>query len=361
MQERCARECVCSLLCPVTCGSIATLRTAACQSNRVPCNELTNANVRLLQVGPGDVVVVSGAAGSVGLVAAQLARRAGASAVVGITGTEVKEKRLVNEVGLNAALTYKGRFQDLMLRAYVMATLAECSERLGECARLLYRAHASAVQTKLIQTSTPPPQPSTLFSLAPLPPPPPTTTAAANTTTNTIVLRPLSTLPPHAWPGCTNVPSVYFDNVGGLVSDAVIQEIGHGGRVVVCGQISMYNTDEVYPPPVSPDAQAVIDARGIHRERYLVLDYAPQFASSLAELCRCVNACVRRCVCACARARVYTSAHLRCFLLPTAVCNTTTALASIVIAAVTGSAVEACLTCHSRGALQKPPSPHRSF
>jgi hypothetical protein len=109
------------------------------------------------------------------------------------------------------------------------------------------------------------------------------------------------------------VPSVYFDNVGGLVSDAVIQEIGHGGRVVVCGQISMYNTDEVYPPPVSSDAQAVIDARGIHRERYLVLDYAPQFASSLAELCRFVNACVRRCVCGWVRGcvRVYASAHLR--------------------------------------------------
>jgi len=37
---------------------------------------------------------------------------------------------------------------------------------------------------------------------------------------------------------------LYFDNVGGTVSDAVMDLIGNFARIVVCGQISVYNEDD---------------------------------------------------------------------------------------------------------------------
>ena len=41
---------------------------------------------------------------------------------------------------------------------------------------------------------------------------------------------------------------VYFDNVGGDVLDAVLTRINRGARIVICGAISQYNTDEVRGP-----------------------------------------------------------------------------------------------------------------
>jgi len=64
----------------------------------------------LLDVGEpkeGDVVLVSGAAGATGSVAAQIAKIKGASKVVGIAGGPEKCKWLVEKAGLDAAIDYK--------------------------------------------------------------------------------------------------------------------------------------------------------------------------------------------------------------------------------------------------------------
>lgn len=65
----------------------------------------------VLEVGAvrqGDTVVVSGAAGAVGSVAGQLARIAGAGTVIGIAGGAAKAAFLVDELGYDAAIDYKG-------------------------------------------------------------------------------------------------------------------------------------------------------------------------------------------------------------------------------------------------------------
>lgn len=65
--------------------------------------------VGMTQIGdpkPGDLVVVSGAAGATGSVAGQLAKARGAR-VIGIAGGDDKCKWLVDDLGFDQALNYK--------------------------------------------------------------------------------------------------------------------------------------------------------------------------------------------------------------------------------------------------------------
>jgi NADPH-dependent curcumin reductase CurA len=62
---------------------------------------------RIAPVGPRDVVFVSGAAGAVGSVAGQLARKLGAAKVIGSAGGPEKTKRIVEDFGFDAAIDYR--------------------------------------------------------------------------------------------------------------------------------------------------------------------------------------------------------------------------------------------------------------
>lgn len=112
---------------------------------------------RVAKPGPGEVFVVSAAAGAVGSIAGQIAKRDGAR-VIGIAGGQRKTDYLRNELGFDAAIDYK-------------------SEDMG----------------------------ARLKELAP------------------------------------EGVNVFFDNVGGAVLDAVLDNIAMRSRVVICGAVSQYD------------------------------------------------------------------------------------------------------------------------
>ncbi len=97
---------------PTMFGSVTKLPEGATPEQALSIFGITGltAYFGLLDVGKpkeGDVVLVSGAAGATGSVAAQIARIKGASKVVGIAGGPEKCKWLVERAGLDAAIDYK--------------------------------------------------------------------------------------------------------------------------------------------------------------------------------------------------------------------------------------------------------------
>ncbi|UTH76299.1 NADP-dependent oxidoreductase [Chromobacterium sp. IIBBL 290-4] len=60
---------------------------------------------RGVQIRPGDTVFVSSAAGAIGSMAGQIARKLGAKRVIGSTSTQEKGRRLISELGYDAAVT----------------------------------------------------------------------------------------------------------------------------------------------------------------------------------------------------------------------------------------------------------------
>ncbi|MFC4502318.1 MULTISPECIES: NADP-dependent oxidoreductase [Streptomyces] len=74
---------------------------------------------------------------------------------------------------------------------------------------------------------------------------------------------------------------VYFDNVGGEHLEAAIGSLNQGGRIVVCGMISVYNNTEAAPGP--RNLARLIQTRG-RIEGFLVgdhFDLQPQFVQEI--------------------------------------------------------------------------------
>ncbi|KAI1895199.1 hypothetical protein AGOR_G00103850 [Albula goreensis] len=88
---------------------------------------------------------------------------------------------------------------------------------------------------------------------------------------------------------CPDGVDVYFDNVGGPISDAVIAQMNKNGHVILCGQISQYNKDVDYPPPLSKETQEALHCKNITRERFMVLNYMEKHEAGLLQLSQWVN------------------------------------------------------------------------
>ena len=154
----------------------------------------------LLDIGKpkeGETVVVSGAAGAVGMTVCQLAKIKGCRAV-GIAGSDEKNQYLTAQLGVDAAINYKS---------------ADLGKALKEA--------------------------------------------------------------------CPNRIDVYFDNVGGEISDAVLPLLNQGARIVLCGQISLYNLDK---PDVGPRPQPALLVNRAMMKGFIITDYAARFAEGVVNL-----------------------------------------------------------------------------
>ncbi|XP_051867332.1 prostaglandin reductase 2 isoform X2 [Pristis pectinata] len=83
---------------------------------------------------------------------------------------------------------------------------------------------------------------------------------------------------------CPGGVDVYFDNVGGHISDVVISQMNKNSHVILCGQISQYNKDVPYPPPLPSQTEAILKGRNITRERFTVINYSDKYAMALVQL-----------------------------------------------------------------------------
>ncbi len=154
----------------------------------------------LLDIGEpkaGETVVVSGAAGAVGMTVCQIARIKGCR-VVGTAGSDEKNEYLRTELGVDATINYK--------TANILTALKEA---------------------------------------------------------------------------CPNGIDVYFDNVGGDVSDAVFPLLNDGARIVICGQISMYNAAK---PDVGLRPQPFLLVSKALMKGFIISQYASRFAEGVRQL-----------------------------------------------------------------------------
>ena len=155
----------------------------------------------LLDIGQpkeGETVVVSGAAGAVGMTVCQIAKIKGCR-VVGTAGSDEKNEYLRRELDVDVAINYK--------------TVGNMVEALKEA--------------------------------------------------------------------CPNGIDIYFDNVGGDVSDAVMPLITNGARIVICGQISMYNSIE---PPMGVRPQPYLLVNSAMMKGFIVSQYASRFGEGIKQL-----------------------------------------------------------------------------
>jgi NADPH-dependent curcumin reductase CurA len=156
----------------------------------------------LLDIGQpkqGETVVVSGAAGAVGMTVCQIAKIEGCR-TVGIAGSDEKNQHLRDELSVDATINYK--------RPGVQQALKEA---------------------------------------------------------------------------CPNRIDVYFDNVGGEVSDAVLPLLNRGARIILCGQISLYCLDK---PDVGPRPQPYLLVNRALMKGFIVSDYAPRFSEGVMQLAK---------------------------------------------------------------------------
>lgn len=159
-----------------------------------------SAYVGLLKVGdpkPGETLVVSAAAGSVGSVAAQIGKIKGCK-VIGIAGGPQKCQWLVDELQLDAAIDYK-------------------TDNVRE---------SLAAQ-------------------------------------------------------CPNGVNLFFDNVGGDILQAVVDNIAYHGRIVVCGQVSAYDSDATAPGP--RDMMKIV-YWSVRMQGFLLSDFPEEFEHAQQDL-----------------------------------------------------------------------------
>jgi len=74
---------------------------------------------------------------------------------------------------------------------------------------------------------------------------------------------------------------VYFDNVGGRITEAVSRHVNMFARFAVCGLISQYNLTE---PEVAPRNERFVLVNRVRIQGFLVFDFAARYKEGLVQL-----------------------------------------------------------------------------
>tara|TARA_B110000014_G_scaffold264458_1_gene266296 strand:+ start:5567 stop:6577 length:1011 start_codon:yes stop_codon:yes gene_type:complete len=80
---------------------------------------------------------------------------------------------------------------------------------------------------------------------------------------------------------CPEGIDVYFDNVGGLVTDAVMDRINTGARIAICGQISQYN---LKTPDMAPRNLGLLTRSQAKMEGFLVFAYESRYEEGITRM-----------------------------------------------------------------------------
>ena len=80
---------------------------------------------------------------------------------------------------------------------------------------------------------------------------------------------------------CPNGVDVYFDNVGGEISDSAHANINRFGRIIVCGAISTYNETEI---PTGPRVEGLLIKNSVLMQGFIVSNYAEKFPEGMQKL-----------------------------------------------------------------------------
>jgi NADPH-dependent curcumin reductase CurA len=80
---------------------------------------------------------------------------------------------------------------------------------------------------------------------------------------------------------CPDGVDVYFDNVGGVVTDAVVRRLNPGARISLCGQLSQ---DNLVAPETGPRWLSQLIVKQAKVEGFLVSAFAERFPEGLERL-----------------------------------------------------------------------------
>jgi NADPH:quinone reductase len=80
---------------------------------------------------------------------------------------------------------------------------------------------------------------------------------------------------------CPNGVDVYFDNVGGTISDAVYHNLNKFARIAICGQISYYNNTK---PATGLRVEPILLKMSVLMKGFIVSDYASEFGIAAKDL-----------------------------------------------------------------------------
>ncbi|WP_090740307.1 NADP-dependent oxidoreductase [Mesobacillus persicus] len=85
---------------------------------------------------------------------------------------------------------------------------------------------------------------------------------------------------------CPNGVDIYFDNVGGSVTDNVMKLINFQSRIIICGQISQYNLDK---PEMGPRVMDKLLKTSSLMKGFIVSDFAEHNKEGLVNLTKWVQ------------------------------------------------------------------------